>query len=206
MKKKLLVATIAALVLVSLTTLGLAAPSPLQTTFGCPTYQTTLVVAVVDATPTSATVGGTVVVKVNVVYEDGTPVTLSPQVISFLWTGPNGQIQFDNVPVTYTGTPGFYEYTQNIKEELVQATGTGTITIAVVACSCSDGIGNRGPTGFTNSDLTLTPSDNSKVAIGPPTTPPAGGIGTSLLVPLIIAALLIIALLLFFLRGRKKKK
>jgi hypothetical protein len=181
-----------------------AKPSVQQTTPSCPTYQVNLVVDLVNSDPTNPQVGDTVVTRVHVVYNDGTPVTLSPETISFLWTGTAGQKEFDNVAVVYTGEPGFYNYTQTVTQDIFQAVGQGKVTIAVVACSCSDIRGNRGPISPVNSDATLTPSDNSNLFIGPQAQGP--GQPFNWLVPLAIAILLIIALLLFLMRSRRKKK
>ena len=205
MKKVLIVAVMLLLVLgssVPLAVLGIS--SIQQTTTGCPTYQTNLVVDFVDSTPIDAVVGITIVTRVHVVYPDGTPVALLPETISFLWTGGAGQEEFDNVQVIFTGNPGWYNYTETVTADLLQATGQGKVTISVVTCSASDGLGNRGPTGLISSDTTFTPGDNSILNIGPQVTPPSQPF--SWLVPLLIAILLIIALLLFLLRGRKKRK
>jgi hypothetical protein len=180
-----------------------AKPSVQQTTPSCPTYQVNLVVDLVNSDPTNPQVGDTVVTRVHVVYNDGTPVTLSPETISFLWTGTAGQKEFDNVAVVYTGEPGFYNYTETVTQDIFQAVGQGKVTIAVVACSCSDIRGNRGPISPVNSDATLTPSDNSNLLVGPQTQPPQP---MNYLVPAAIAILLIIALLLFFMRKKGQKK
>jgi hypothetical protein len=167
------------------------------------------VVDIVDSNPINAVVGDTVVTRVHVVYVDGTPVSLSPVTISFDWNGTNGHKEFDNVLVVYTGTPGFYNYTQSITSDLIQATGQGKVTISVVTCSCSDGGGNRGPTRLTDSDVTLAPSDNSNLNIGVPQPPGPFGLGgqaASYFVPLAIIILLIIALLLFLRRRRGKQQ
>jgi hypothetical protein len=191
----------------SYTLLVFAASSVEQTTTpSCPTYQVNLIVDVVDSNPIDAVVGDTIVTRIHVIYQDGTPVTLSPETVSFSWTGSNGQQVFDNVQVVYTGTPGFYNYTQAITSDLVQATGEGKVTIAVLSCSCSDGGGNRGPVSLTDSDLTLTPSDNSNLSIGAvtittPTTPTV-----TYIIAGVIILLLIIALLLFLRRGRGKRQ
>ena len=181
-----------------------ANPSVQQTTPDCPTYQVNLAVDLVNSDPTNPQVGDTVVTRVHVVYNDGTPVTLSPETISFLWKGVSGQEQFDNVPVVYTGEPGFYNYTETITQDLFQTLGVGEVIISVVACSCSDIRGNRGPISLTESDTTFTPSDNSHLFVGPQAPPPAQPL--TYLVPLAIALLLIIALLLFLMRSRRKKK
>ncbi len=178
----------------------------------CATYQTNLAVILVDSTPhipTSTIVGATVVTIFHVVYPDGSPVTLQPQTTSFLWSGANGQKEFDNVPVTYTGNPGFYNYTATLSQEIVQATGQGVITIAVVTCSCQDPLGNRGPTGNVNSLITIDTSDNSQEQIGTSTaTTQQGGnqIFTSTDVILLLFTLLIIAILLLLARSRRKGK
>jgi LPXTG-motif cell wall-anchored protein len=173
------------------------------TTPGCPTYQVNILVDVVDSNPINVVTGDIVVTRVHVVYPDGTPVTLSPETMSFLFNGTKGQMEFDNVQVVYTGTPGFYNYTQTITADLIQATGEGRVIIYVVTCSCSDGAGNRGPPGLISSDLTLTPSDNSNLNVG--ITPPPTGQGLTYIIAAIIILLLLIALLLFLRRRRKKK-
>lgn len=187
------------------TLLVFAGPSVQQatTTQPCPTYQVNLAVDLVDSTPISVVIGTTVITRVHVVYQDGTPVTLSPQIMSFLWTGSNGQKEFDNVPVVFTGTPGFYNYTQTITADLIQATGQGKVTVWVVTCSCSDVRGNRGPISPVNSDLTLTPSDNSNLNVGLPPSPNPFAELWTLIVPLVILLLLILALLLFWRRRRE---
>ena len=180
-----------------------AKPSVQQATPPCPTYQVNLALDLVNSNPTNPQVGDTVVTRVHVVYNDGTPVTLSPETISFIWKGVSGQEQKDNVPVVYTGEPGFYNYTETITQDLSQTLGAGQVIISVVACSCSDIRGNRGPISLTESDTTFTPSDNSHLFVGPQTQPPQP---INYLVPAVIALLLIIALLLFLMRSRRKKK
>lgn len=193
------------LVVVSLGYNSMVFANPLvqQTTPGCPTYQVNLTVDLVNSDPTNPLVGDTVVTRVHVVYNDGTPVTLSPETISFLWKGTAGQKEFDNVAVVYTGEPGFYNYTETVTQDLFQTLGTGQVLLSVVGCSCSDVRANRGPLSLTDSDLTLTPSDNSHLFVGPQTQPPQP---INYLVPAAIALLLIIALLLFLMRSRRKKK
>lgn len=204
MRRTAIVATAVLLIaLASFVTITASArPSIFQTTPSCPTYQVNLAVDLVNSNPITATVGVTVVTQVHVVYGDGTPTTLSPETISFLWVGQNGQSEYDNVPVVYTGTPGLYNYTQVITADMIQATGQGKVTVYVVSCSCSDIRGNRGPVSNVSSDLTLTPSDNSNINVGPPAVVPQL---FSWIVPLIIAILLLIAVLLFLIRRRKKK-
>lgn len=206
--KKVISLTLLLLLVISssYTLLVFAAPSVQQTQPGCPTYQVNFIVDIVDSNPINAAVGDTIVTRIHVVYPDGTPVTLSPETVSFSWNGTNGQQVFDNVHVVYTGTPGFYNYTQTITPDLVQTTGQGKVTIAVVSCSCSDGGGNRGPVSLTDSDLTLTPSDNSNLSIGPQTTTTPTTPTVTYIIAGIIILLLIIALLLFLRRGRGKKQ
>lgn len=174
---------------------------------GCPTYLTNLQVDFVNSSPTQVTVGDMVTTMFHVVYPDGTPVQLAPQTASFLWIGAVGQKEFDNVQVTYTGNPGYYNYTQTVTADLAQATvgsgGTGKITIYVATCSCSDALGNRGATGNIGSDETLTPSDNSNLNAG---LPPSTQQPFTYIVPIIIAILVILAILLFLRRSRGKKK
>jgi hypothetical protein len=183
-----------------------AEPSVQQTTTtpACPTYQVNLVVDLVDSYPLNAAVGDTVVTRVHVAYQDGTPVMLSPEAVSFLWTGSSGQKEFDNVPVTYAATPGFYNYTQTITPDLINATGQGKITVWVVACSCRDVSGNLGPVSLTDSDLTLTPSDDSNLNVGipPPAVTPVG----TYFVPLTIIFLVMLAVLIFLVRGRRRRQ
>lgn len=178
-----------------------------QISGGCPTYLTNITIDLVNSAPTQVTTGDVVMTQVHVIYPDGTPVTLAPQTISFLWNGTAGSKQYDNVPVTSTDNPGFYNYTQTITADLAQATlgasGSGELTVYVVTCSCSDARGNRGPTTLIGSDETLTPSDTSHLNVGPVTQPQQP---ITYLVPLAIALLLIIALLLLLLRSRRKKK
>jgi len=181
------------------------------TTQGCPTYQTNLVVIRVDSTPhepVNTMVGTAVVTIFHVTYPDGSPVILKPQTASFLWSGKSGQKEFDNVPVTTAGLPGYYNYTATLSSDIVQATGQGVIAISVVFCSCSDGSDNRGPTGNVNSIITSDSTDNSQVATNPVTTTTTqiGPIITSQDVLLLIAALLIIALLLLVILSRRKPK
>ena len=182
------------------------------TPHGCSTYQSNLLVDWVNSTPHMVSVGQTIVTTFHIVYPDGTPVTLSPETASFNWTGPSGWKEFGNVQVIYNGTPGFYFYTQNFTQDLVQTTGSGTITIAVAWCSCRDALGNRGPTGDTSSIQTITPLDLSQIVpliltttttttqVTPPPLIPA-----ILAIPIIIIILLILALLMFVLRRRRKK-
>ncbi len=188
--------------------------SQATTTQGCATYQSNLAVIRVDSTPhepTNTNIGATVVTIFHVVYPDGTPVVLQPQTSSFIWSGSSGQKEFDNIPVTYTGTPGFYNYTATLTQDIIQATGQGVITIAVITCSCQDHLGNRGPTGNVNSIITVDSTDDSQVQNGPMggTTQqgqPGQPFASSIDVILLIVALLIIALLLLVARSRRKSK
>ena len=190
-----------------------ATPRVAQTA-SCPTYQTNLLVIRFDSTPhtpTPTSVGTTVVTIFHVVYPDGTPVTLQPLTGSFLWSGTVGQKEFDNVPVVYTGTPGFYSYTATFTQDILQLVGPGVITISVMTCSLQDGSGNRGPTGNVNSLITSDTSDNSQIQVASATsttmmtTQPSGLTATEDVI-LLIAALLVIALLLLLARSRSKKK
>jgi hypothetical protein len=174
---------------------------------GCPTYLTNLEVDFVDSSPTQVTVGDTVTTMFHVIYPDGTPVQLVPQTSSFLWVGAAGQQEFDNVPVTYAGNPGYYNYTQPFTSDLAQATVgsglTGKVTVEVAACSCSDALGNRGATNNIGSDETLTPSDISSLNAGPPSSSPQS---LTYVVPIIIAILVVLAILLFLRRSRVKTR
>jgi hypothetical protein len=172
---------------------------------GCPTYLTNVEVDLINSTPLQVTVGDMVTTTFHVVYPDGTPVQLAPQTASFLWIGAAGQKEFDNVQVDFTGNPGYYNYTQNFTADVAQATvgsATGKVTVEVATCSCSDALGNRGPTNNIGSDETLTPSDNSNLNAGPPTSTLQP---LTYIVPIIIAILVILAILLFLRRSRGKK-
>jgi hypothetical protein len=208
LRKTAILALVTLVIFCSYLPLGTYARSNLLPAQGeCPTYLTNLTVDYVNSLPTQITTGDVVTTIVHVIYADGSPVTLQPQTMSFLWNGTAGQQRFGNVPVTYAGRPGYYNYTQTVTPELAQATvgssGAGKITIYVAVCSCSDPVGNRGPTGNISSDETLTPSDDSHLNAGPQ-TPPQQPISYS--VPLVIAILLILAILLFLRRSRRKKK
>jgi hypothetical protein len=206
-KKTILFALLALVFLAAYLPGGTYAQSNLRPAQGCPTYLTNLTIDIVNSNPTQITTGDLVVTTFHVIYPDGTPVTLTPQTASFLWVGAAGQQEFDNVQVTYTGNPGFYNYTQTVTPDLATATlgssGTGTVTIYAASCSCSDALGNRGPTQGIGSDQTLTPSDDSHLNVGPTVQPQPI---TTFLVPIVIAIFLILALLLFLRRSRAKKK
>ena len=215
MKKNLLfsIALMLAIVLLPGTILVGGSQNVKQTTttttpIGCSTYQSNLLVDYVNSTPHMVVVGDTIVTTFQVVYADGTPVTLSPETASFNWTGPSGSTEFSNVPVIYNGTPGFYNYTQAFTQDIIQAAGSGTITIAVAFCSCSDSLGNRGPTGDTSSIQTIIPYDLSQIALQTTTTTqvtPPPQFPTTLAISIIIIILLILALLMLVLRRRRRK-
>jgi len=184
-----------------------AAANLLPAQGACPTYLTNLTVDFFNSSPIQTTTGEVVTTTFHVVYPDGTPVQLTPQTGSFLWVGAVGQKEFDNVNVTYTGNPGYYNYTQTVTADIMQATlgsaSTGKIYVQIAVCSLSDALGNRGPTGDIGSDETLTPSDNSNLNVG---LPPSTVQPFTYAVPIIIAILVIIALLLFLRRSKKGKK
>lgn len=207
MKKASMMVLISLLVFASYLPLAHAALSVSQTESGCATYLTNLVVDLVNSSPTQVTVGDVVTTNVHVIYPDGTPVTLAPQTLSFLWNGTAGQQEYDNVAVTFTGNPGFYNYTQTVDSALAQATlgsaSAGALYVRVGFCSASDALGNRGPTSNIGSDETLTPADTSNLNVGPTTqtTQPV-----SYIVPIAIALLLILAAILLLLRRSRSKK
>lgn len=203
--KSLLVATILLLLILgSGAALAVfAKPSVQQTLPPCPTYQTNLEVIFVDAKPNNDVQAGTnVVVTVEVVYANGDPATLAPETISLLLTGTNGQKELDNLAVLSAAKPGFYILSLMMTADLIQTIGQGKVTIWVVSCSCSDGLGNRGPTSNVNSDLTITPDDNSILNIPVPPPPP----GINPIVPLLIILALLIAAIILVLRRRKQGK
>jgi hypothetical protein len=201
-----------AVIVVSLLALGLFPHLiPVPNAAVCPTYQTNLIVDLVDSTPTTVSVGATVVTRVHVAYSDGTPAILYPETLSFLWHGSAGDKTVRNVPVVPTGDPGFYTYTQTIAEDFP----TGLVTVFVLFCCASDNGGNFGPTDDVSSDITITLADNSKVEIGPLTTevtttttraPTLQELLATYAVPIAIVVLVIIALLLLAVRTRGKKK
>ena len=177
----------------------------------CPTYQTNLIVEMVDSYPHVATVGTTVRTTVHVTYPDGTPAFLSPETVSFVWSSSKGEKVVENAAVVPTGEPGFYICPEMVTESLP----TGTVTIRVLYCSCTDALGNRGPTDNISSDTTATMADDSHVDIGPAspkptaTQPKPTAIQQPLslyAVPIVIAVLLIIAALLFIARARATAK
>lgn len=150
------------------------APAAAATRF-CPTYNTALVVDLVNATPKTATVETTVTVKFHVTYPEGTPASIKNA--SFLLDGPAGQEEYEGIQVTLNGTAGFYQYTQDVTRGLIHAVGRGQVTISVAACSLHDVYGNDGPAQPANSETTQTPNDNSTITICPPagnTRPPQG--------------------------------
>jgi len=194
------------IVLIPGSTLVSAGTTAPQQAAGCATYQTNLIVDYINSVPHQATVGDTIVTTFHVIYPDGTPVTLSPPTASFNWMGPTGQTEFDNVPVAYNGTPGFYNYTQPFTQDIVTAAGSGTITISVVFCSCQDGVGNRGPTGLVSSVQTPTPIDDSLVSTTSQPQTLLQQLVANYTIPALIIVLIILALLALVLRRRRKKK
>ncbi len=199
-------------VLVLGTSASLAVASVSSPAATCPTYLTNLVVDVVDSTPQTATVGTVVVTKVHVTYGDGSPATLSPETLSFLWHGTEGDKTIKDVHVVPLSDPGYYTYTQTVGEDFP----TGLVVISVMFCSGSDTSGNYGPVDDVNSDTTISPTDVSKVQIGPLTTevetttttqpPTLQELLAMYAVPIAIAILVLVAVLLLAIRGRSRKK
>ena len=195
--------------------------TPAEARKECPTYLTNLVVDFVNLTPNNVQCGGTVNITVHVVYPDGTPVTLLPETLSFMWSGPCIFLVLENVPVVPTGVPGYYTRIETVtccvNRTLTVTTTTtcnqtccfptGTAKVYVLVCSASDGLGNYGPTDDVSSDETITEGDSSKVNIGSlsATSTSVGqtttqGKSQDLLatyaIPIFIAAVLVIAILL----------
>jgi hypothetical protein len=162
-----------------------------------------LIVDFVDSTPQSTGVGTVVVTKFHVIYPDGTPVTLSPEIASFRWLGRSGEKILENVPVVPTGEPGCYTYTETVTDEFP----TGTVVVSVIFCCLSDIMGNYGPTDESSSDTTLAPNDDSVIEIGPPTPKPptVEQLFITYGVPIAIVVLIAIALILLAARARKRK-
>lgn len=124
-----------------------------------------LQIDLVNSTPNSDPVilGTDIRTEIHISYPDGRPVSLDPPLVSIIWSGSEGWIEFDNIPLTTRDIVGFYSFTETVTADLVNVTGPGKATLSVVACSCQDARGNRGPTQLTSSDQTLSPSDNSHV-------------------------------------------
>ena len=146
-----------------------------------------------------------VVIKVE--YLDGSPVTLSPEVGTFLLLGPQGySYLYQSVPLTPTGTPGEYRTSVTLPSDIPN----GTYKLYCVHCRLFDGAGNSAPNSDISSDETVIATDSSIVVIGPATATTAttalpGGLSTSLLVGLGILVLIIIIIAALLLRPRKKK-
>ena len=147
-----------------------------------------------------------VVIKVE--YLDGSPVTLSPEVGTFLLLGPQGySYLYQSVPLTPTGTPGEYRTSVTLPSDIPN----GTYKLYCVHCRLFDGGGNSAPNSDISSDETVIATDSSIVVIGPATAtttapPPTGLISSSLLAGLAILVLLVLLLIALLLRSRKKKK
>jgi len=167
----------------------------------CPTAGKIVSIHYVDSNPKSAAVGTTVTTLIAVRYPDESPVTLSPQTISFRWVGAAGEKIVENAPVVGLAH-GDYRYEQKVGDDFP----TGTVTIFVVACSCSDGQGNYGPITDVSSDSSERLEDNSRIEIGATMQQPAAqDMLAAYGVPMVIAIVAILAVLLLVLRRRKKK-
>ncbi len=147
---------------------ALAVEVPISTVIGCPLYHTVIAVDYVNSVPNAASVGTTVVTTFQVVYPDGTPVTLDPLTASFVWVNGSDVKLTRTVTVVYNGTPGFYIYTDTV----TNAFPTGLTDIAVGSCTCSDTAHNFGPTASVDSKATGNAiNGNSTVFIGPGAQP-----------------------------------
>ncbi len=77
----------------------------------CPTYLTNLEVTSVNVTPSTISCGDTAAVTVHLQYPDGTPVSLSPETLTFKCVGSCSSFIFENVPVyPVPGKPGWYTW------------------------------------------------------------------------------------------------
>ena len=126
-----------------------------------------LMVDLINSVPSSEPViiGEDITTTIHAVYANGDPVSLNPELAGFLWTGSQGRIEFDSVPLVFTGNRGFYDFRETVTADFVNATGPGEATLSVVACSLQDAQGNHGPPQTISSDETLTPSDNSHLVL-----------------------------------------
>lgn len=182
---------------------------PESVSSSCPTYLTNLVVDFVDASAHNVQSGQPVVITVDIIYNDGTPVALSPQTLSFILSGSNFKKALDNVPVTPTGNPGYYRFTINVSDDFP----TGSLTVAVAHCCASDESGNYGPTEDTDSAITIRTDDNSRFDVGPstPTSAPLQQLAYTFAqliakyaVPLVIIVLLELAAIVSALKLRAR--
>jgi len=196
LKKQWIVALVVLMLFAS--TLPLSAGSSAKPS--CPTAGKTVGIHYVDSDPKSAAVGTTVTTLIAVRYPDESPVTLSPQTISFRWVGAAGEKIVENAPVVGQA-PGDYRYEQKVGDDFP----TGTVTIFVVACSCSDGQGNYGPITDVSSDSSERLEDNSTIEIGATMQQPAAqDLLVAYGVPIVIAIVVVLAVLLVLRRRRKK--
>jgi len=183
--------TFVVLLLFGLTLPLAAATSPNPS---CPSAGEIILVATIDSRPKTAPVGTTVTTVIAV--ETGaahTPVTLSPQTMSFRWASSAGEKIVENAPVSPAAT-GTYTYNQTIGDDFP----TGTVTISVIACSCSDGKGNYGPVTDINSTSSDRLTDDSVVQIGATAATPSAGIPgfpmESILIGLVTASAILVLL------------
>ena len=99
------------------------APVPSIQAVGCSAPRD-LVVDLINSVPSSEPViiGEEITTRIHVVYANGDSATLNPELAGFLWTGSQGRIEFDSVPLVFTGDRGFYDFRETVTSDFVNAT------------------------------------------------------------------------------------
>jgi len=171
-------------------------------------YQQVFLVVKVQVNPETTQASSSLDVVIKVEYLDGSPVTLDPELGTFLLLGPEGySYLYQMVSLTPTGTPGEYRTSVTLPSDIPD----GTYKLYCVHCTLADDAANFAPNSDISSDETVIANDSSIVVIGPATAtttapPPTGLISPSLLAGLAILVLLVLLLVALLLRSRKKKK
>ena len=119
--------------IISLSLLLLGFNLPLAAHAACPTYLTNLAITYVNVNPHQISCGGSVNITVGVFYPDGTPVTISPETMSFKFAGACSSLVIENVRVFPTGEPGFYSC--NLTYTCSDQTATCTTRTTTTTCN-----------------------------------------------------------------------
>jgi len=170
-------------------------------------YQQVFLVVKVQVNAETTQAGSSLDVVIKVEYLDGSPVTLDPELGTFLLLGSGYSYLYQMVSLTPTGTPGEYRTSVTLPSDIPN----GTYKLYCVHCTLADDAANFAPNSDISSDETVIATDSSIVVIGPATAtttapPPTGLISPSLLAGLAILVLLVLLLVALLLRSRKKKK
>ena len=170
-------------------------------------YQQVFLVVKVQVNAETTQAGSSLDVVIRVEYLDGSPVTLDPELGTFLLLGSGYSYLYQMVSLTPTGTPGEYRTSVTLPSDIPD----GTYKLYCVHCTLADDAANFAPNSDISSDETVIATDSSIVVIGPATAtttapPPTGLISPSLLAGLAILVLLVLLLVALLLRSRKKKK